>query len=180
MKYEIVAKRYAEGLLAYLTETIGIEKGVEELKEIRETLRDIPSFKEFLTNQQITTQEKYDTIDKVFQSRFSQETIQFLKMLIEKKRMKEITDIIDYAIALQLSQKEIAVALRTAHALEGDLIEKLKRKLMKKLKKNVHLTVELAPRLIGGAQVFIGNKHIDGSLRYRLTELKEKLSTIKV
>jgi len=57
---------------------------------------------------------------------------------------------------------------------------KIKKGLESKLNKKLKLVVGLDPGLLGGVQVTIGNTVIDGSVRRRLDDLKEKLETVRV
>jgi len=59
-------------------------------------------------------------------------------------------------------------------------VERIKAKLEEKLGKKMHLYLDLDPDLLGGVQIKIGNILIDGSVRRRLDELKQKLMTIQV
>ncbi len=181
MKEAILEKRYAEAFLSFAKESnAGIEKAVEELKDIKIILCENPELEEFLYNLEITYTEKCEFIDKVFDRVFSNETRYFLKFLLEKKRVGHLRGICDYVRVKYSHGESLEVLLRTSYPLELELIQKIKIKLAEKFRKKINLFLELDPNLLGGIQVRIGNNIIDGSVRRRLEELKEKLMTGQV
>ena len=175
-----IAKRYAEILLLYLKETIGLQRGINEIERIKQSFEENPQFKDLLSNWLITIEEKFDSIEKVFKKAFSQEIKDFLKFLVQKKRIKNVVTIINAAISLDREDKEVEIIVRTSLPLDHKTTETLKEVLAKKFHKKVELKSELVPQLIGGAQIVIGNIHIDGSIRRRILELKEKLASVRI
>ena len=180
MKEKIIAKIYAEAFVSYVKESrINLEKVVVELNELKTILSQNPDFYEFLENAKISYTEKYNTIDKVFES-FSSQTKDFLKLLLDKERIKSIVAICDY-IKINYSHEGIRDALlKTSYPLDLVLIRKIKEKLEIKFKKRLDLHVELDRTLLGGIQVTVGNTIIDGSIKKGLDDLKEKLMTVRV
>ena len=56
---QIVVKRYAEAYVGFARDTIGLEKGIEELKALRSNvIRDNPEFISFLENKEMTFAKK--------------------------------------------------------------------------------------------------------------------------
>lgn len=175
MRENIIVKRYAQAFIAYADETIGTEKAVKEFKGLKKMISDNPQISSFLNSPQILNREKEELIGAIFKENFSQELKQFLNLLIEKKRIDLLVDIADY-IRINYSHGEaIDAVLRSAYFLDLDLISQIKQKLELKLGKKFNFYLELDASLLGGVQVVIGNKIIDGTLRKRLDDLKEKL-----
>jgi F0F1-type ATP synthase delta subunit len=62
-----------------------------------------------------------------------------------------------------------------------DLIKEIEDKLEEKLQKKFKFYIDLDADLMGGVQVIFGNNTIiDGSVRKRLADLKEKLRGVRV
>ena len=61
-----------------------------------------------------------------------------------------------------------------------ELIREIKNNLEDKFKKKFKLYINLDGSLLGGIQVVIGNTVLDGSVRRRLDDLKEKLKALRV
>ena len=120
-------------------------------------------------------------MDSVFGRDLSEQTIEFLKLLIHKRRVEEIYDIADRAKVLFWREHGIEKALiTTTIKLNKETVETIKDKLEKKCGKKLELEVRIDPGLIGGIRAQIGNLVIDGSVKRKLAQLKEHLMEIKV
>jgi len=179
MKNEAIVKRYADAYIAFAKETIGIDKALEELQKAKWVIRDNEDFKTFLRTLDITNSEKEDVIDKVFKG-FSEELVHFLKYLLEKKRITRFLDIAEYARITYSHGMRVEALLKTSYPLDLEVIEEIKTRLEGKLGKKLHLYLELDADLLGGIQIRVGNCLIDGTVRRRLEELREKLMTVQV
>ena len=180
IKDEVIAKKYADAFLAYAKEGIGFDRGLEELQDAKRIIRDNPDFKKFLEGLEITNPEKYEVIDRVFTEGFSEEIRHLLKFLLKKRRIGMFENIAEYARVTYSHGIEIDALLKTTYPLDTELIARIKTSLENKLKKKLHLFVELDSNLLGGIYVKVENIIIDGSVRRRLEELKEKLTVLKV
>ena len=70
--------------------------------------------------------------------------------------------------------------MKVSYPLETETIRRIKDIIEKKLKKKLHLYIELDSDLLGGIYVKIENMLIDGSIRRRLEDMRAKLLTTKV
>ncbi len=180
MRELIAVNRYAEAFLGFIKESIGIEKGMKDLKNIRGLLRDNPDFKEFLEHLNIDVDEKLDVIDKVLGDDFSEESKIFLRLLLDKRHIDLLSGIADYVRIKYSHANEVEAVLKSTYPLDLDLVKDIKDKLEKKFHKKLNLYIDYDPDLLGGCQVIIGHKIIDGSVKKRLGDLKEKLMLLKV
>lgn len=176
----IIAKRYAEGFLEYARETIGFEKGIEELKGIRAVLRDNPDFFDLLENPALTYREKNSAIDDVLGGRFSPQTCDFLKLVLKKGRLDMFSDMAEYARIKYARGKETEAVVNYSYPLDMDQAEAVKKSLEKKFNKKMHLFLDLDPDLLGGIRAEIGNFVIDGSVKKRFEDLRDKLMGSRV
>ena len=178
---QIVVKRYAEAFMGFAKDTIGFEKAIEELKALRSNvIRDNPEFLSFLANKEMTFAEKCDFMEKVLDDNFSQEIRYFIKLLIDKGRINILSDVIEYIRINYSYGEQLEVLLKTSTPLDLPLIKRIEDKMSAKLHRKLKFYIDLDGDLLGGVQVTIGNKLIDGSVRKRLDELKEKLLTVRV
>ncbi len=181
MKDKVAAKRYAQGLLAFAKESIGVEKCYEEYLGAVRILAENPGLKKILQNPEITRDEKFTAVDKVFGKDFSQEIREFLKLIIRKRRVEEACDIADYFEAFYYGEQGIEEGLiTTARPLDDKTLFAIQRKLEIKLGKKLKLEIKIDRGLIGGIKARVGNKVIDGSVKSKLAQLKEHLMEIKV
>ncbi len=180
MKGQIVSKRYAEAFFSFCGDSIGRDAAVEELKKLKVVLRQNPDFDAFLHNPEITLAEKVEVIGKALGGAFSQEMLIFLRYLLEKERFAQIETICDYARVTYSHGQTVEAVLTTSYPVEIEMLQGLKDKLEQVLNCKLNVYLNLDADILGGVQVRIGNRIIDGSVRRRLVELREKLMTTRV
>jgi len=179
MKSKIIAKRYAEGFLDYATKALGMETIVEECKNLKLILTSNVELLDFFENYGILLNEKYAVIDEVFKE-FSKELRSFLGFLLEKDRFVNILGVCDYIRTTYAHGGTTDALLKTTYPLDLELIQAIKDRAENKLKKRINLHIEYDANLLGGVQLTVGNLVIDGSVRKRLDQLKEKLDMLRV
>jgi F-type H+-transporting ATPase subunit delta len=180
MKEKILAKMYAEAFLEYARETVGLDAIIDEFKNLKIVFYENPQLKEFFGNPEIPSVDKYDFLDKVFKEKFSGQMRKFLKLLMEKERIKYIIDICDYIRVTYSHGEALEAVLKTSYPLDLEAVREIKSKLENKLGKKINLYQELDGDLLGGLQIRVGNTIIDGSVRRRINELRKKLMLVEV
>ncbi|MCU0665632.1 MAG: ATP synthase F1 subunit delta [Candidatus Omnitrophica bacterium] len=179
IKNEILARRYAEAFLKQAKESSTIEQAVQEFKKLRELLRNNPDILELLRAPQLALGQKHDFIDKIAASYVSKDMCNFLKLLVERFRIGMILDIAEYVRFYYTHPDEVDAVLKTSLPLDLELLTRIKNKLEEKFNSKFKLYLELDGSLMGGIQVVIGNTVIDGSVRRRFEDLKEKLLNVR-
>lgn len=179
MKDSIIVKRYADAFMAYAKEGTGQISAYEDLKRLREIMRNNPQFQEVLQSPDINYAEKCVFIDNLLKD-FSPELIHFLKLLLEKDRIEKILDICEYVRVAYSHGKVVEALVKTTFPLEIEVMDKIKKRLEKKFNKIFKLYTDLDDSLLGGVQVSFENTIIDGTLRRRLCDLKEELLKSRV
>ena len=179
MKEKIIAKRYAEAFMDYASGNIGLKKAAEEVSDLKYIFSQNPDLLEFLKNLNIIYKEKCDVIDAILKD-FSDETRVFIKLVLEHGRIKNIIAVTDYVRINYSSGETMGALLKTSYLLDLELIQAIKDKMEHKFKRKISLHIELDGNLLGGVQATVGNTVIDGSVRRRLDELKEKLTALRV
>lgn len=166
---ENLATVYAESLLS-----LAFEKGVHaeilaELRAFDQILDKNPQFATFLGTPNIRREVKKDVITNVFGGRTSDFTLNFLKVVIDKRRQVYLREIIRAFIdGYHQRMGEMVVKVQTAVPLEQAHRARLTRALKSKFDKEVVLEERVNPRILGGLVLQVGDMRIDGSLRSRL------------
>ena len=173
-------RRYANGFLEYARGTIGFEKGLAELKALKGIFRDTPDFRKLLESPLVSYNEKCGIIEKTLSASFSRESREFLELLLKKGRIEHFVDIAEYARINYEHTDMVDALLDTSYPLDTELMELVKNKVEEKIDKKLHLHVNLDPDLLGCIKISIGNTIIDGSMKERLKELKEKLMNARI
>ncbi|MCX5713015.1 MAG: ATP synthase F1 subunit delta, partial [Candidatus Omnitrophica bacterium] len=143
MKEKILAKRYAEAYVSYARENLSTAKIVEEMKGLKTVIRNNPEVRSFVENPEITFTEKCAFVEDVLDDHFSKEARQFIKMLLSKRRIELMVEIIDY-IRIHYSHAEAIDALiKTSYPLDLELIQKIEKKLEKKFNHKLNFYLDL-------------------------------------
>ncbi|MBF0485223.1 MAG: ATP synthase F1 subunit delta [Candidatus Omnitrophica bacterium] len=180
MRDRTLVTRYAQAYVTFALPKIGLPQIVEDMKSLRGVLREHPEFQHFLETPEVPQPDKARVIDHVMSEGFHLETREFLKYLISKKRINRIVDITDYIRVVYSHGEVVDAVLRTTFPVELDIVEAIKNKLAARLGKKINLYLELKPELLGGIQIVIGNKIMDGSIRHKLEELRKQLLKVQV
>jgi F-type H+-transporting ATPase subunit delta len=95
-----------------------------------------------------------------------------LALLAENDRLTVLPEIAAQFDALKAeAENKIKATLVSATAVDASVAERVKQALVKRLGREVELTLEVDPSLIGGAIVRAEDMVIDGSVRTRLEQL---------
>ncbi|AEF95450.1 ATP synthase subunit delta [Desulfotomaculum nigrificans CO-1-SRB] len=171
-----VARRYAQALYE-----IAVAKGTlatleEEIKGVALAVEGSAELQRVLYHPQVLPGQKKELLAALFADKISQESMNFLNLIVDKRREKYITGIAEEFVALANAARNTVTAKVTS-AIELD--EAAKQDILKVLAKisgkEVNPTFRVDPSLIGGVVVQIGDKVIDGSIKTRLATLKSRL-----
>lgn len=173
---KLVSSRYA---LALFEAGIDIGKTNEfnkELDFLKSVFEDNEKLLQIFNHPRISKGEKKDLIDKIFKERLSQEMINFLYILVDKRREGFILDIVEeYKQAFNQHENILKVVAITAIPMEESSKEKLQKTLSTKLNKKIELSNKVDKTIIGGVLLKIENKIIDGTVKGQLEAIGRAL-----
>lgn len=171
------SKRYAKAFL-----DIGIELG--NYKALQAQLRDLATvflksteFRAVVSNPSIRIEERRATLRAIGQKAgWNPMMVNLALLLVDKDRMKYVGDIADeFDRQVDLHDGNVRATVTTATKLELAQIERIKSALVAMTGKQVILTTEVDPLLIGGVTTRIGDKVLDGSVRTQLSTLRQTI-----
>lgn len=171
-----IARRYASAFFAIARERDKMDEYEGELETVIKTVESNDDLRKALANQLLEASVKKDIIDQVFTGMVSETTVDFLKVILDKRREAFLKDIYNEFVVSANEARNIRDAEVTAakELTEADL-EAIKTKLAVLTGKNIRLTAKVDPSLLGGLVIRLGDKIIDGSVTKRLELLKEAL-----
>lgn len=147
-----------------------------DLNELIEIIKENPAFSDLLKSPAISNDEKKDIVDKVFKGKTDETLLNFIYVLIDKRRIGQLFGIAR-AFEKCVDEKNGVTAGTIYSAVEIPIekLNKFEKETGALLKKNVELKNEIDPSLIGGVKIYVDGKLIDASIRRRLDDLKEHL-----
>lgn len=176
-----VARRYAEAFFSIAQEANKIDEYQAELEKVITSLNEVEGMKEYLGHLLVPTREKKELIQKVFGDQLSQMTMNFLLMIIDKRRERYLEviygEFVDRADESRNIKKAELFAAREVPKQEMDALEK---KLSDSTGKKVLLKLTVDPALLGGAKIRMGDQIVDGTAAKKLQMLKENLKNAKI
>jgi len=172
------SKEYAVALFELAAEE-QIEKTVSDgLKLVSRILRETPEYLDLLASPNIPIKDRLDAIDRAFSDGVHEYVVSFLKVLCEKNNVRYIHKIIEDYEDLYHAKDGISTArVISAVPLKKAEKENLKAKLEKMCGHTVIMECIANRAILGGVIVHIDGKVLDGSLRRRLHDIKEKIET---
>lgn len=175
MTSKIIASRYARALLKN-----GLPDKVEQIRQnldaIMEIYQDNPTLPKILRHPMISQADKKIMIDQALGGKIDPSLVRFAEILIAKKRIGLLPDISEiYNLLADEALGIIKAKITTSFPITEPQQAAIMNKLSRLTKKTVIMDIQINPALIGGITVKIGDLVMDGSIRTRLKDLKEKM-----
>jgi F-type H+-transporting ATPase subunit delta len=178
---KLVSTTYAQALFEVALELDNLDQIRDELGFINETFKTHPEFYEVFRTPKINKEERKDIITNVFGDKVSKEVMNFMKILIDKRRGAAVSGIYSEYVTMVDEKKGVVKAVvESAIELTSEEQIALTEKLAKVTQREVRLTCVVKPEVIGGLIVRIGDKVIDGSVKSRLDIMKDNLAQLIV
>jgi F-type H+-transporting ATPase subunit delta len=170
------AKRHAQAVFQLALQNNEVEKWRAELITIATALSD-PQLLAILENPKVHLGDKEQLIHKCLPE-LSQLATNFVYLLIAKQRLGILTQIVAEYERMADDHRGLEHAKVTT-AIPVDEIEQkmLEERMAAMTGKQIVLTIEVDPAIVGGFVARIGDSLIDGSTKAKLEALKKKLVT---
>ncbi len=176
MRNDALSERYALAIYEFAKGKNKIMKVYEELNELANNITKDKNLKVLLTHPLIEDKNKKEIISKAYSKTFTEQTINIILYLIDKRRIEYLEHImIDY-LKLYYSENNILkveaiFAVKPSNNQEENLLKRLKKKYLKDIK----MSVKVDKSILGGGILKIGDEIIDGSLKRQFEVLKGQI-----
>lgn len=171
------AKNYSKALVEMVRDNVisfeDLSKDLAAVSEILETSQDL---RLTLENPTVSEEVKSQIVEEVFKNEVHPQVVSFLKVLIDKNRFSEFSQIkADYEIKLDDVNKIQAVEITSAVELSEEYRERILQKLGEKLQKNIRPNWKIDENIIAGLIYRINDNVIDTSIKSKLDKLNKNL-----
>jgi F-type H+-transporting ATPase subunit delta len=172
-----VSRRYARALLSLGKEDGNYLKYGEELNAFSDLLKKETQARYVLQSPIYDFTNRNNLLKAILEKTgFSQTINNFIQLLFAKGRIRYLEDISIFYAQLTDELSNIKRAMvTTAVQLSEDIIQRIQAALREVVQKEVVVTVNQDPSIIGGIVAQVGDLTLDGSLRTQLKSLKESL-----
>ena len=181
MPYDPIASRYARALFEAAKADDQVDEALAVLTLIGQLVQADADLRRFLRNPDVDPPDKIGALDRALRGEWPALTKAFVEMVVTRERAEFLPQIAEALQAeVDADRGHLRVAVRSVHPLSAELLARLETRLERQQRKRIELRAEIDASLIGGVQVVLGHRVIDGSVRRQLVELKERLSTVRV
>ena len=173
---EEVASRYAAAIVSIAKDENKLEQYKLAILDVEALFESNPDLLKFLKSYFVKASEKYSVIDGILSKYRLENLNNFIKLLVEKHQIhnyKNIVKEVTKGINFELDIYEGFVY--STEPLNDSKLKEIEEVISKKLNRKVELKNKIDPRLIGGVKVVVHDHVFDGSLKYKLETMKEKL-----
>jgi len=169
-----IARPYAEALYkAQATDLAGAASWLDELAAIAHNAQ----LREFADSPKVSDAQLFDLISGVVKTALPEAGQNFLRLVIENRRLVAVPEIALQFRALKNAQSGTADAtVFSAFAIDAAALADLSATLEKRFARKLHLRVEIDASLIGGIRVVVGDEVLDTSVKARLEQMKAALT----
>lgn len=171
------AKNYSKALVEMVRDNIiSFEDLSKDLATVSEILESSQDLRLTLENPTVSEEVKSQIIEEVFKNEVHPQVVSFLKVLIDKNRFSEFSQIkADYEIKLDDVNKIQSVEITSAVELSEEYRERILQKLSEKLQKNIRPNWKVDENIIAGLIYRINDNVIDTSIKSKLDKLNKNL-----
>lgn len=176
MREESVARRYAAALLDVSRRQNTLDATQAEIKQVAAKVVETGALRALLAQPLVTETRKKQVAQNEFGAAVSPQTLAFLNLLIDKRRITLLPEIAAEFERMVRDEKNIAYATATsAIPLTSEQVAALERSLEARTGKDIELKTDVDPSLMGGVLVRIGDTVLDGTVKGNLERLREQL-----
>ena len=167
-----IASRYGLALFSIAEDRNEISSLQLEVKELRKVLLENPDFVTLLSNLFLLQEEREGIVDKTL-SAFDKDVVTLIKVLINNNRVHYIHDVLEAFNSLCNHARGVEEGLvYSVYPLDEQTLKTLERKVSKLENVEVELINRIDQNLIGGLKVVISGHIYDGSIKYKLEQMK--------
>ncbi len=181
MKPLEIVDRYARSVFEMAEQSASTDRMFSELTAVRNAMQTRPKLLSLLESPMITAIEKKSLIEGILGPKSSPLSQNFLNLLVRKNRIDLFPDIVERLHKTVDKKNNVQEAtVVTARELHPSIIQLVQKALETALKKKIVIQTNQNPDLLGGIQIQVGNRLIDGTLRAKLNVLSAQLRNVRV
>lgn len=181
MAIDQVAARYAQALFESAKAQRELESTAEQLAFIGEIIRHEPLLRRLLWNPDVDPEDKVGVLDRALNGSWPGLVKAFVSLVVSRGRAELLPEMVEaFARLVDEEQGRLRVTVRSARAVPEAVLQRLQAVIERRERKRVQIASHIAPELIGGLQVALGHRVIDGSVQRQLAELRRRLLSVRL
>lgn len=176
MNESTIGRNYAEALLSLAKKSGDVEQWGELLSSIAAAMREDGILRTFLESPKLSASQKIEILEKALGKKVPKLFLRYIDTVIQKRRQMLIPAIaIEYQSLIDESENRLHANVTVAREPSEPEKDALARQLSRLLGKRVVPHITQNPAILGGVIVRVGDTVMDGSVRKRLSVLKQRM-----
>ncbi len=173
---DALAETYARSLFELAADAGTLDEVTEELTQIVDLLCEHDRLRALFELPSVPAARRAQSLANIFKGRVSDLTYRFLGVLNDRGRLGHLA-----SIAMAFGQRvkdhhgEVDVYVVTARELTDEQRRDVGRRISQAIDRQAILHARVAPGIIGGLTLRIGDRQIDGSIASQLRRIKKQL-----
>ncbi|MCG6143222.1 ATP synthase F1 subunit delta [Leptospira bandrabouensis] len=181
MSLNQISKVYATAILELAQETNSLESTEEELSTLVDVFFSDESIRHYFLSPLVDPSEKERTAEKSVQGKASEIVANFITLVVRKNRFLFLKDILeDYRTGVDRLKNRSSLRIVSKDSLGKEAVDRITKSITSKFGRDLRVTEQTDPTLIGGFKLFIDDFLIDASIRAKLAGIEEALLQKKI
>jgi F-type H+-transporting ATPase subunit delta len=173
---EEIAQVYARALFEVASERDSLDEIRQQLDAFTEAMHSNRDLMVFFFSPYFSVAEKKEGLARAVQGA-NPEFQNFLEALIERHRMPAIFRIrTEFTSLWDEARKLLPVQITSAVELDSETIQSLGDRIGQQVDRQIELSSEVDPNILGGIVLRVGNLILDASIRNRLEQLRKQVA----
>lgn len=170
-----IARPYAEAVYKLATEQSTIDGWSELLAFYAAVMRD-PAMAGISMNPQLDQAQLENLMLDIGEGRLSEEGTNFIRLLVDNGRLEVLPEIAEvFEVLKKQSEGTLEVQVLSAFPVSDEQTQELAQVLQARLGREVIISSQEDPEIIGGVRIRAGDVVIDGSVQGQLQQLAKEL-----
>jgi len=170
-------KGYAAGIYEIAKAEGEFDKVKGELQQIARTFETSNELRDTLSDPRLGADRKQSIVDDLLGTRASEATVGIVSFITQMGNAGSLPAIVDAMVSMSAAAGSREVAeIRTAIALEDDVVARLVAALERKTGKSLEANVIVDPTVLGGIVARVGDTVIDGSVSTKLSGMRQAMA----
>ncbi|MBC8453643.1 ATP synthase F1 subunit delta [PVC group bacterium] len=168
---------YAHALIVMGQACNALSQIEADMLDMLEMLKTNAEIKQFLSDPFVKPEGKSSALEEILKDKIHPILIHFLIILLSQNQLRKL-ETISTAFFHEASKlrEQISGDIHTGVPLSAEKLKKIEKEVGAILDKKVHLRHSVAPGILGGVYVKVGDFVIDGTIEYQLEEIRRQLT----
>src|SRR3989440_9913073 len=170
-----IARRYAGAIFDIARKQNTIDRTLEDVEKIADLFSN-RKLAYLLNEPKIPMQRKEAAIRKALESKVLRTSLNIALLVVQRELVEAMPNIARELAQLVLDYKNQAIAeVTTAAPMDEQQLRQVEQALEHRTGKTILMQTKVQPEILGGVVARVEDKVIDGSVRYRLSALRQQL-----